>query len=77
MRHRKENPPQHGEELLLDLILDYTDDEELQFSDALIYVIGGFHTTGTGTFIKTFAFYLTKSRSSGLAYIIVSIAHII
>ena len=53
VKHRKENPPQHGEELLLDLILDYTDDEELQFSDALTFVIGGFHTTGNGTYSKT------------------------
>ncbi|XP_060554899.1 cytochrome P450 20A1-like [Ruditapes philippinarum] len=46
VKHRKENPPEHGEELLLDLLLDYTDDEELQSADALVYVIGGFHTTG-------------------------------
>ena len=44
--HRKKNPPKHGEELLLDILLDYTEDEELQLSDGLVYVIGGFHTTG-------------------------------
>ena len=44
--HRKKNPPKHGEELLLDILLDYTEDEELQLSDGLAYVIGGFHTTG-------------------------------
>ncbi|XP_053373354.1 cytochrome P450 20A1-like [Mercenaria mercenaria] len=46
VQHRKDDPPQHGEELLLDLMLDYTDDKELQNADALAYVIGGFHTTG-------------------------------
>lgn len=46
LKHRKDDPPQHGEELLLDLLLDYTEDEELQNSDAVGYVIGGFHTTG-------------------------------
>ena len=43
---RKAQPPEHGEELLLDLVLDYSDDEELQFSDSLTFTIGGFHTTG-------------------------------
>lgn len=44
----KKNPPKHGEELFLDLLEDFTDDEETQFADALVYIIGGFHTTGNG-----------------------------
>ena len=46
VKHRKAHPPEHGEELLLDLVLDYSDDEEFQFSDSLTFIIGGFHTTG-------------------------------
>ncbi|KAL4222448.1 hypothetical protein ACF0H5_018487 [Mactra antiquata] len=46
VKKRKEDPPKHGEELLVDLLIDYTDDVEIQNCDALVYVIGGFHTTG-------------------------------
>lgn len=46
LKNRKEDPPQHGGELLLDLVLDYTDDEEIHKGDTLLYVIGGYHTTG-------------------------------
>lgn len=51
VKHRKTHPPEHGEELILDLILDYSEDAELQFSESLAYTIGGFHTTGNGKLI--------------------------
>ena len=46
VKHRKAHPPEHGEELLLDLVLDYSEDEELQLCDSLTFAVGGFHTTG-------------------------------
>lgn len=46
VKNRKAHPPEHGEELMLDLIIDYSDDEEYQFCEALTFTIGGFHTTG-------------------------------
>ena len=46
VKDRKTHPPEHGEELMLDKILDYSEDEELEFSDAFAFVVGGFHTTG-------------------------------
>ena len=46
VKDRKANPPEHGEELMLDKILDYSDDEALQFSDSIAFIVGGFHTTG-------------------------------
>lgn len=48
VNNRKAHPPEHGEELMVDLIIDYSDDEEFQFSDSLTFTIGGFHTTGNG-----------------------------
>ncbi|KAH3778215.1 hypothetical protein DPMN_179669 [Dreissena polymorpha] len=45
-RDRKRNPPRAGEELFLDVLMEYTEDEEVQFCDALVYTIGGFHTAG-------------------------------
>ena len=44
---RKAHPPAPGEELLLDLIIEYTNDDKIQFADALTFTIGGFHTTGS------------------------------
>ena len=46
---RRANPPTHGEELFIDLLVENTDDEERLISDAITYVIGGFHTTGNST----------------------------
>ena len=45
MKKRRASPPEHGEELLIDILLD-GEDEDIMLSDALVYVIGGFHTTG-------------------------------
>ncbi|XP_052251216.1 cytochrome P450 20A1-like [Dreissena polymorpha] len=45
LKERKKSPPQHGEELLIDLLLD-KEDPDVTFYDSLVYVIGGFHTTG-------------------------------
>ena len=55
MKNRKAHPPEHGEELMLDLILDYSDDEEYQDCEALVFTIGGFHTTGN---CKDYSIYL-------------------
>ncbi|KAL4227899.1 hypothetical protein ACF0H5_013340 [Mactra antiquata] len=46
VKQRKLDPPKHGEELLLDLLIDLTDDVDVQNADALAYVVAGFHTTG-------------------------------
>ena len=46
VKKRKSQPTHQREELMLDMIIGYTDDEEQQVSDALIFTVGGFHTTG-------------------------------
>lgn len=46
LKIRKENPPRHGEELFIDLVLDFTDDEELQCDDIITYVVASYHTSG-------------------------------
>ena len=33
--------------MLLDLIIEYTNDDAIQFADALTFTIGGAHTTGS------------------------------
>ena len=42
---RKANP-EHGEEVLLDALIDSTDDEEMQFSESVVYAYIGVHVTG-------------------------------
>ena len=54
VKNRKANPPEHGEELMLDKILDYSEDEVLQFSDSITFTVGGFHTTGNCEYYWTF-----------------------
>ena len=44
MRERKENPPKQGEEFMLDYLLDFTDDEEIQFADSMCFAVAGYHT---------------------------------
>lgn len=38
---RLSSPPKEGEETLLDMIISYTEDEELQHADALEFTTGG------------------------------------
>lgn len=59
VKNRKAHPPEHGEELMLDLILDYSDDEEYQDCEALVFTIGGFHTTGN---LLAWALYFIASH---------------
>lgn len=41
LNDRKSNPPNKGEETLLDMIIDYSPDEELQHADVLLFTAGG------------------------------------
>ncbi|KAL4227902.1 hypothetical protein ACF0H5_013343 [Mactra antiquata] len=44
VKQRKVDPPKHGEELLIDLLIDFTEDVDVQNADALLYAAAGFHT---------------------------------
>ncbi|XP_052805884.1 cytochrome P450 20A1-like [Mya arenaria] len=58
VKHRRAHPPEHGEELFLDVLLDGDNDEVIS-CDALAYVIGGFHTSGN---LLSWAFYFLGSH---------------
>ena len=55
MNERKAKP-EHGEEVLLDALIDFTDDEELQFSESVVYAYIGLHLTGTCESLSFFFF---------------------
>ncbi|OWF40771.1 cytochrome P450 20A1-like [Mizuhopecten yessoensis] len=60
VKHRRDNPPIQGQELIIDLVIKYSDgDDELLNSDAITYIVGGFHTTGN---LLTWAFYFLASH---------------
>ena len=44
IKERKANPGKAGEENLLDCIISYSDDEEIQFADALQFSAAGQNT---------------------------------
>ncbi len=44
--HRLENPPQPGDELVVDAILSLDLPEESKMSDMVSVMVAGFHTTG-------------------------------
>ena len=44
IRDRKANPPNQGEETLLDMIINYSNYEDLQHADALQFTTGGQYT---------------------------------
>lgn len=46
LSNRKQLRKDTDDALLIDVLLDSTDDKELIANDALSFVIGGFHTTG-------------------------------
>ena len=55
VNERKANP-EHSEEILLDALIDFTDDEEMQFSESVVYGFIGSHVTGT---CECLSFYIT------------------
>ncbi|KAL3831794.1 hypothetical protein ACJMK2_023498 [Sinanodonta woodiana] len=59
IKERKKNRPKTGEEILIDIILEKTEDEEIQLSDSIAFVVGGFHTTAN---LLTWAFYFLASH---------------
>lgn len=60
IKHRRDNPPIQGQELLLDKIVEVGgDDEELITSDAITYAVGGFHTTGN---VLAWGFYFLATH---------------
>lgn len=59
MRDRKDNPPKHGEEFMLDYLLDYTGDEEIQFSDSIVFAVAGYHTLA---YLLTWALYFIATH---------------
>lgn len=59
MRERKENPPKQGEEFMLDYLLDFTDDEEIQFADSMCFAVAGYHTLA---YLLTWAFYFIATH---------------
>lgn len=50
IKHRQDNPPPGGEELLIDVLMDNSLTEEQIISDSISYIVGGFHTTSNGRF---------------------------
>ena len=44
IKHRK-SQEEYDEELLIDTIIENTDDEDMQVAEVLVYVVGGFHTS--------------------------------
>ncbi|KAK3588054.1 hypothetical protein CHS0354_012100 [Potamilus streckersoni] len=59
IKDRKKIPPKTGEELLIDIILEKSEDEEIHLSDSIAFVVGGFHTTAN---LLTWAFYFLASH---------------
>ncbi|XP_062570148.1 cytochrome P450 20A1-like [Saccostrea cucullata] len=59
IKNCKKHKKDPNEYLLIDALLESTTDEELVFSDALTYVIGGFHTTGN---VLTWAVYFLATH---------------
>ncbi|XP_074657275.1 cytochrome P450 20A1-like isoform X3 [Tubulanus polymorphus] len=58
IEHRRNNPPS-GDRLLIDVFLDTDYDDETIHSDALLYVVGGFHNTGN---LMAWALYYLASH---------------
>lgn len=60
VKHRRDNPPIQGKELIIDFILKLAgDDDELIASDTISYTVGGFHTTGNSL---SWAFYFLATH---------------
>ena len=51
IRDRKANPPNQGEETLLDMIINYSNYEDLQHADALQFTTGGQYTVEFSKFL--------------------------
>ena len=45
MELRKANPPPEGERRFLDEVLEYSENPDVRFDDALQWVVAGYHTT--------------------------------
>lgn len=56
---RKASPPGPGEEILVDSLISFSEDEDQQLADALTYTVGGFHTTGN---LLTWALYFVAKH---------------
>lgn len=52
LSNRKQLRKDTDDALLIDVLLDSTDDKELIANDALSFVIGGFHTTGNSKILR-------------------------
>ncbi|KAL3872161.1 hypothetical protein ACJMK2_040108 [Sinanodonta woodiana] len=59
MTDREKNRPNNGEEILIDIILEKIEDEEMQLSDSITFITGGFDTTAN---LLTWAFYFLASH---------------
>ena len=58
---RRKHPAPPGEHLLLDVLLENDFSDDIIFADAVTYAIGGFHTTGYGTFVCILSFSIITS----------------
>ena len=56
---RKRNPPDANEYLLIDALLESDFSEEVKLSNAVTYMVGGFHTTGLCVYFKNIPVYQT------------------
>ena len=54
IQDRQTSPPKVGEETLLDMILSYTDDEEVQHADALEFTTSGQYILEYGKFLNSY-----------------------
>ncbi|XP_033762755.1 cytochrome P450 20A1-like [Pecten maximus] len=60
VKHRRDDPPIQGKELLIDFVIKHSGgDDELITSDAITYTVGGFHTTGN---VLTWGFYFLATH---------------
>ena len=51
VKARKDNPSINGSELLIDVLIETATNEDTLISDAISYVVGGFHTTANCEFL--------------------------
>ncbi|XP_050388413.1 cytochrome P450 20A1 isoform X1 [Patella vulgata] len=59
MRYRKKHGSKSEEYLLIDRIMDHTENDDTVYADILTYLVGGFHTTGN---LLTWAFYFLATH---------------
>ena len=59
IEQRRNNPPiEKGEELLIDLLMEYWEDDEMTKIESLVFLSGGNHTTANCMFLNSFRLHI-------------------